>query len=88
MLPEVGGRVTAKSRGCEVLHLKNHAIMLRVYAGAIGHCRGLQLAGQAELARSVLASAGIEAFLVNEHVVNVNWLYANAVGGVSAGPGV
>jgi hypothetical protein len=37
---------------------------------------------EAELARSVLEAAGIESALANEHLVSMNWLYSNAVGGV------
>jgi hypothetical protein len=37
---------------------------------------------EAELARSVLEAAGIASALANEHLVSMNWLYSNAVGGV------
>lgn len=39
-------------------------------------------AWEAHLARHTLERAGIEAFVADEHVVGVNWLYANALGGV------
>jgi predicted RNA-binding Zn-ribbon protein involved in translation (DUF1610 family) len=37
---------------------------------------------QAELARSALDAAGIDAEVTDEEVVTMNWLYSNAVGGV------
>jgi len=36
----------------------------------------------AALARAHLDAAGIEAVLLDEHIVAQNWLYSNAVGGV------
>jgi hypothetical protein len=38
----------------------------------------------AHLAKSVLEAAGIEVTIANEHVVSVNWMYSNLVGGVQA----
>jgi len=37
---------------------------------------------EAHLAKSVLEASGIEAFIVNEHLVSMAWTYSNAVGGV------
>ncbi|UTW44641.1 DUF2007 domain-containing protein [bacterium SCSIO 12696] len=37
---------------------------------------------QAQIAKSSLESAGIEAFVLDEHTINMNWLYSNAMGGV------
>jgi predicted Zn-ribbon and HTH transcriptional regulator len=37
---------------------------------------------EAHLARSVLQAAGIEAIVADDHIVAVNWLYSNVVGGV------
>jgi len=37
---------------------------------------------EAELARSVLEAAGIEAVLADDHLVSMTWTYSNAVGGV------
>jgi hypothetical protein len=39
---------------------------------------------EAHLAKSVLEAAGIEVAPADEHVVSVNWLYSNLVGGVKA----
>ena len=39
-------------------------------------------AHEAYLAKGALAAAGIEAVIRDEHVVGVNWLYSDAVGGV------
>lgn len=36
----------------------------------------------AELARSALVAAGIEAEIADEEMVGINWLYSNALGGV------
>lgn len=36
----------------------------------------------AHLAKSKLESEGIEGFLADEHIVQMNWLYSNLVGGV------
>jgi hypothetical protein len=36
----------------------------------------------AHLARGFLESAGIPAAVEDEHIVGINWLYSNAVGGV------
>ena len=38
--------------------------------------------GEAESARSALEAAGIEVAIADEGMIGVNWLYANAVGGV------
>ncbi len=40
------------------------------------------LAHEAHLARTYLASEGIESFVFDEHTVSINHLYANAVGGI------
>ena len=37
---------------------------------------------EAQFARSVLEAAGIEAMIADEHVVSMDWLYSNAIGGV------
>jgi hypothetical protein len=37
---------------------------------------------EAQLARSVLEAAGIEAVLADEHLISMNWTYSNAIGGV------
>lgn len=37
---------------------------------------------QAELAKAHLEAEGIPAFLSDEYLVSINWLYSNAVGGV------
>jgi len=37
---------------------------------------------EAEIARSVLESAGVETYLQDEHVVGMNWNMSDAVGGV------
>lgn len=37
---------------------------------------------EAHLACSALRAAGIRALLADDHIVDVNWLYSNAVGGV------
>lgn len=37
---------------------------------------------EAQIAKSQLDAAGIVARIENEHMVNMNWLYSNAVGGV------
>ena len=37
---------------------------------------------EAEIARSVLDSAGIEAFLAEENIVRLDWFYSNLVGGI------
>lgn len=37
---------------------------------------------EAQIARSALESAGIEAVVLDEHTINMNWLYSNALGGV------
>ena len=39
-------------------------------------------APEAHLAKGKLAAEGIEAEIYDEHVVGINWLYSNAVGGV------
>lgn len=40
---------------------------------------------EAQILRGVLENAGIPAMLRNEHLVNAQWLYAGAVGGVEVG---
>lgn len=37
---------------------------------------------EAQIARASLDAAGIPAFVADEHTVNMNWLYSNALGGV------
>lgn len=37
---------------------------------------------EAQLARSKLESEGIPAFVADEHTINMQWLYSNALGGV------
>jgi predicted Zn-ribbon and HTH transcriptional regulator len=37
---------------------------------------------EAHLVRSRLEAAGLQAFLTDEHIVSVQWLYSSAVGGV------
>jgi len=37
---------------------------------------------QAEIARGRLEAEGIRAFLADEFLINLNWLYTNAVGGI------
>jgi hypothetical protein len=37
---------------------------------------------EAHVVKSKLESEGIECFIADEHVVGVNWLYSNAIGGV------
>lgn len=44
--------------------------------------RAYSQAHEAHLACSALQAAGIHATLIDEHIVNANWLYSNAVGGV------
>ena len=39
-------------------------------------------APEAYLVRGALAAEGIEAVISDEHVVGINWLYSDAVGGV------
>ncbi len=39
-------------------------------------------APEAYLAKGVLAAEGIEAVIIDEQVVGINWLYSNAIGGV------
>ena len=36
----------------------------------------------AQVAKSILDSAGIESFLADENVVRMDWFYSNAVGGI------
>jgi hypothetical protein len=38
----------------------------------------------AHLAKSVIEAAGIDVELMDEHVVSMNWMYSNLVGGVTA----
>lgn len=45
----------------------------------IAQYRDFPLAG---LVKSRLESEGIQCFLENEHLVSINWLYSNAVGGI------
>jgi len=37
---------------------------------------------EAHLARSILESEGIDVIIEDEHIVNINWFYSNAVVGV------
>lgn len=37
---------------------------------------------EAHIAKANLESAGIESFIADEHTVNMQWLYSNAIGGV------
>ncbi len=37
---------------------------------------------EAHIAKANLESAGIESFIADEHTVNTQWLYSNAIGGV------
>ncbi|SEL02024.1 Putative signal transducing protein [Atopomonas hussainii] len=37
---------------------------------------------EAHIARASLEAAGIAAYVQDEHTVNMNWLYSNALGGV------
>ena len=37
---------------------------------------------EAHIAKANLASAGIESFIADEHTVNAQWLYSDALGGV------
>ncbi|WP_026958774.1 DUF2007 domain-containing protein [Aliagarivorans taiwanensis] len=37
---------------------------------------------EAHIARSMLESEGVPAFVADEHTVNMQWLYSNAIGGV------
>jgi len=37
---------------------------------------------EAQIARANLDAAGIPAFIADEHTINMNWLYSNALGGV------
>lgn len=37
---------------------------------------------EAHIAKELLALEGVAAFISDEHIVSVNWLYANMVGGV------
>ncbi|AUI88385.1 phosphoenolpyruvate synthase [Vibrio azureus] len=37
---------------------------------------------EAQMAKSNLESAGIECFIADEHTINTQWLYSNAMGGV------
>ena len=37
---------------------------------------------EANMVKSQLESAGIPAFVADEHVIGMNWLYSNALGGV------
>ena len=41
-----------------------------------------RVAFEAHLAKGVLAAEGIEAVTCDEHLVGINWLYSDAVGGV------
>jgi hypothetical protein len=38
---------------------------------------------EANIAKSRLEVAGIPAYIYNGHTVNTNWLWSNAVGGIS-----
>lgn len=37
---------------------------------------------EAQIARAKLECAGIQAFIADEHTINTQWLYSNAMGGV------
>ena len=37
---------------------------------------------EAQIARARLEAAGIPAFVADEHTINMQWLYSNALGGV------
>lgn len=37
---------------------------------------------EANMVKSLLESAGIPAFVADEHIIGMNWLYSNALGGV------
>lgn len=37
---------------------------------------------EAQIARASLEAAGIPAFIADEHTINMNWLYSDALGGV------
>lgn len=37
---------------------------------------------EAQIAKARLISVGIPVFIENEHTINMNWLYSNALGGV------
>lgn len=37
---------------------------------------------EAHIARASLDSVGIESYIADEHTVNTQWLYSNAIGGV------
>ncbi|MCG6467327.1 DUF2007 domain-containing protein [Vibrio parahaemolyticus] len=37
---------------------------------------------EAHIAKASLESAGIESYIADEHTVNTQWLYSNAIGGV------
>lgn len=37
---------------------------------------------QAQIARAMLDAQGVPAFVADEHTINAQWLYANALGGV------
>lgn len=37
---------------------------------------------EAQIARSSLEAAGIPAFVADEHTINLNWMYSDAMGGV------
>jgi hypothetical protein len=37
---------------------------------------------EAQVARASLESAGIQVFIADEHTINMDWLYSNAMGGV------
>lgn len=37
---------------------------------------------EAQIARATLESQGIPAFVADEHTINMQWLYSNAMGGV------
>lgn len=37
---------------------------------------------EAQIARASLEASGIESYIADEHTVNTQWLYSNAIGGV------
>ena len=40
---------------------------------------------EAYIAKASLEAAGIDSFIADEHTINMQWLYSNAMGGVIAG---
>lgn len=69
-----GMHLAAKKEPAVVPHNRDHSkpVMIR---------RFLYLP-DAELAKSLLSSAGIESFLADENIVRIDWFYSNLVGGI------